>query len=171
MEYPREGVRVGPVAYGRGVFCARPFRDHQLIGPIRGTVMEDPGYESDYCMELGKSALEPAPPFCYLNHSCHPNCELVELEVECADGTDGGVRLFLETLTEIAPGEQMTIDYCWPAEAATPCGCGCPDCRGWIVAADQRDRVVPPEATSTSRSVILSEAKDLRRADSSLRSE
>ncbi len=145
MEYTKEGVRVGPADYGLGVFCSRAFRDHQLIGPIRGTVMEAPDYESDYCMELGNLALEPAPPFCYLNHSCHPNCELVEMDVEYADGTSGGARLFLETLTEIAPGEQMTIDYHWPAEAAIPCGCGCADCRGWIVAAEQRCRLRPDQ--------------------------
>jgi hypothetical protein len=143
MEYRKEGVHVGPVEYGVGVFCSKPFRHHQLIGPIRGTLMEDPDYESDYCMALDGAALEPSPPFCYLNHSCHPNCALVEMDVEYADGTFGRPRLFLETLAEIAPGEQLTIDYNWPAEAAIPCHCGCADCRGWIVAADQRRLVQP----------------------------
>jgi len=138
MEYSKEGVHVGPVSYGLGVFCSKPFRHQQLIGPIQGTVMEDPAYESDYCMALGDAALEPSPPFCYLNHSCHPNCALVEMDVEYSDGTSGGPQLFLETLAEIAPGDQMTIDYNWPAEAAIPCQCGCADCRGWVVAAEQR---------------------------------
>jgi len=112
-----------------------------LIGPVRGTVMEDPQYESDHCMEMGdRSALEPAPPFRYLNHSCHPNCALVELEVARPDGTRRGAEMWLEALCAIAPGEQLTIDYHWPAEHAIPCACGCPDCRGWIVAREERNR-------------------------------
>jgi uncharacterized protein len=138
MQYIEEGVRVGPAAYGLGVYSTKPFRPQELIGPISGTVMEDPKYESDYCMELGERlALEPSPPFRYLNHSCRPNCELVELEERLADGTHGNPRLWLEVLTEIAPGEQMTIDYNWPAEVAIPCRCGSADCRQWIVAEEE----------------------------------
>jgi len=37
-------------------------------------------------MELGScSALEPDPPFRYVNHSCRPNCELVEIKPETDD--------------------------------------------------------------------------------------
>ena len=150
MEYIEEGVRVGPAPHGLGVFSIRPFRCHELIGPIQGAMMEDPKYESDYCMEMGDHvAMEPSPPFRYLNHSCHANCALVEIESQRADGTPGGSELWIETLTAIAAGEQMTIDYNWPAESAIPCGCGCPDCRGWIVAADERDRVNPRNRRSS----------------------
>jgi uncharacterized protein len=141
VDYRKEGVRIGPSAHGRGVFCLRQFAARQLIGRVRGTIMEDPDYGSDYCMQLGEDrALEPGPPFCYLNHSCHPNCALVEYEVERTDGTTADPELWVETLTEIAPGEQMTIDYCWPAAEAIPCRCGSPDCRGCIVAPDQLER-------------------------------
>ena len=125
-----------------GVFSLRPLRVHELIGPIKGTVIEDPLYESDYCMEMGDHlVMEPEPPFRYLNHSCHPNCALVEIKVQDTDGTISGPELWLEILTDVNPGEQMTINYSWPAEAAIPCACGCPDCRGWIVANEDRDRV------------------------------
>jgi hypothetical protein len=127
-----------------GVFSLKQFRAHEMIGPIRGTVMEDPDYESDYCMELGENmALEPAAPFRYLNHSCHPNCELVEAEARDVDDATEVPKLWLEVLSEIAPGEQMTIDYRWPADAAIRCGCGSADCRGWIVAPEQRDQIDP----------------------------
>jgi hypothetical protein len=55
-------------------------------------------------------------------HQCRP------LTVCCLP--DG---LWLETLCEIAPGEQMTIDHAWPADATIPSQCGTASCRGWIV--------------------------------------
>lgn len=141
MTYDKEGVRVSPATHGLGVYSMRPFHSHQLIGRIDGQVHDDPNYESEYCMEFGKNlALEPAPPFRYLNHSCHPNCALVEVEARTPRPSSDS-ELWLEALAEIEPGEQMTIDYAWPASGAIPCDCGEPDCRGWIVAADQRDQV------------------------------
>ena len=140
MDFCEEGVRVGPSSCGLGVFSIRSVGIHELIGPIRGTVYDDPQYESDYCMELGEhSALEPEWPFRLVNHSCQPNCGLVEIEPESAGATaaDAG-QLWLEALRAIEPGEQLTIDYAWPAVAAIPCRCGCAECRGWIVSLAQR---------------------------------
>jgi hypothetical protein len=142
MHYEQQGVRVSQSAHGLGVFSLRPFHSHQLIGPIDGQVQDDPQYESEYCMEFGKNlALEPAPPFRYLNHSCHPNCALVEVESRTRRTPGADTELWLEALAEIEPGDQMTIDYAWPAAGAIPCDCGEPDCRGWIVAADERDLI------------------------------
>lgn len=135
-------VRVGPAAYGLGVFSLRHFAVGEWIGPIEGTVIDDPRYESEYCMELGnESALEPIFPFRYLNHSCRPNCEIVELEID-RQGCGHGV-LWLEVMAEIAVGEQVTIDYAWPAWAAIPCGCGALECRGWIVSKEDLGRLAP----------------------------
>jgi hypothetical protein len=140
MEYSEQSVRVGASPNGLGVFSLRQFAANELLGPIEGRIMDDPQYESDYCMEVGDHlALEPAPPFRYLNHSCHPNCDLTEFTRE---EDTGSRRLWVRVRTTIAPGEELTIDYAWPAETATPCNCGCPDCRHWIVAADELDQVV-----------------------------
>ncbi|MEN6498785.1 MAG: SET domain-containing protein [Thermoguttaceae bacterium] len=142
MDFRDECVRVGPSACGLGVFSLRAFQNHELIGPIAGTVVDDPLYASEYCMAIGEyAALEPAAPFRYMNHSCHPNCALVELEIEREDGSTAPAELWVETLDTIAPGEQLTIDYGWPAEVAIPCRCGCADCRGWVVADDDLDRI------------------------------
>jgi uncharacterized protein len=142
MEYGRESVRVRRSTHGLGVFSSRPLHAHERIGPIEGEVMEDPLYESDYCMELGPdSAIEPDPPFRYLNHSCRPNCALTEIETEFDDGTAAGPQLWLETQADIGADEEMTIDYAWPARSAIPCTCGCPECRGWIVAAQELDQI------------------------------
>lgn len=132
-------VRIGRTPLGRGVFALRRFRAEQVIGVIRGQVIDDPGYTSNYCMELGEGrSLEPAAPFRYLNHSCEPNCELFSWETDDPAPLD---RLWLHALRPIEPGEELTIDYAWPADAAIPCGCGAGGCRGWIVAADERAQV------------------------------
>jgi hypothetical protein len=135
MEYNDEVVRIGPSPHGLGVFSQQPLASHDLVGPIRGDVIDDADYESFYCMQVGEEVLEPRAPFRYLNHSCRPNCTLVS-RIDDRAG-DGSLALWVETLSAIAPGQQMTIDYNWPACAAIPCTCGAPDCRGWIVAADQ----------------------------------
>jgi hypothetical protein len=142
MEHTKEGVRVGPSAYGLGVFALHSFAAHDLLGPIQGKIVADPAYSSDYCMELGEQSLEPAPPFRYLNHSCQPNCELVIDDNENGDGTRPGLSVWVEICRAIASGEQMTIDYGWPADAAIPCQCGAANCRGWIVAEDGLDEVL-----------------------------
>jgi hypothetical protein len=139
--YRKHGVRVGPAAYGLGVFSLRAFSAREVLGPIEGQIFQDDVYESDYCMELGDNGcIEPDAPFRFLNHSCQPNCCLREYEVEHADGTRHA-ELWLAVETPIAPGEQMTIDYGWPAAHAIPCRCGSPFCRRWIVAADELTQV------------------------------
>ena len=140
-EYREQGVRVGPSAFGLGVFSLRSFSAREVVGPIEGRIFDGDLYESDYCMALGDhSALEPEAPFRFLNHCCQPNCSLLEYEVEYDDGT-GGSELWLAVETDIEPGEQMTIDYGWPARSAIPCGCGSPECRKWIVAAEELGEV------------------------------
>ena len=119
----------------------RLFTTGEFLGPIRGEIVEDPAYGSDYGIELGDRTLEPAAPFRYLNHSCQPNCALVVSDEEDEDGTLPGPSVWLEILSEIVPGEQMTIDYAWPADAAIPCQCGAASCRGWIVAEEDLDEV------------------------------
>jgi len=139
--YYEQGVRVGPAAYGLGVFTLRAFSAREVLGPIEGRIFQDEAYESDYCMELGAvGCIEPDAPFRFLNHSCQPNCCLMEYEIEHEDGTCHQ-ELWLSVEAAIVPGEQMTIDYGWPAECAIPCRCGSPACRQWIVAADQLEQI------------------------------
>lgn len=134
-------VRVGRTPLGLGVFARRRFRARQVVGVIRGRVIDDPNYSSDYCMELEAGrTLEPATPFRYLNHSCRPNCELFFYEAEDSSPHD---RLWLQALTAIGPGDELTIDYAWPADAAIPCACGAFGCRGWIVAPEELPRLAP----------------------------
>jgi uncharacterized protein len=125
---------------GLGVFTRQRFRRGQIVGDVCGTAFFDAAYDSAYCMEMGPDRVfEPAGVFRYLNHSCDPNCEIFYYEpttderghVELPD------RLWLRALRPIAAGDELTIDYAWPAARAIPCRCGAANCRGWIVAADE----------------------------------
>lgn len=122
------GVEVGSSRVGFGLYARCEFDKEERLAEVGGEVIYDPNYESDYCIELTKhETLEPAEPFRFLNHSCEPNCELVWEEVQ------GDMRVYVEALRCIAPGEELTIDYAWPRESAIPCHCQSTWCRGWVV--------------------------------------
>ena len=68
----------------------------------------------------------------FLNHSCAPNCDAV---------IDDG-RIWIETLHDIEPGEELVYDYAYvlkerhtpSAKRRYPCRCGAITCRGTILA-------------------------------------
>ena len=133
-------IRVGETHVGRGVFAKRRLKSGVVLGEIHGEVMQDHPEDSSYCMELQSGRLlEPAPPFRFVNHSCDPNCEIFYWDDP--DDPSHQDRLFLQTIQPLEPGEELTIDYCWPADAAIPCRCGAATCRGWIVDPDERHLV------------------------------
>jgi SET domain-containing protein len=49
--------------------------------------------------------LLPNEPFCFLNHSQSPNCEVVY------DVESGKERLYLRVKRKLTPGTELTIDY------------------------------------------------------------
>jgi hypothetical protein len=120
------------------VFATQEYRPGQVVGRVYGEILDDPDFSSDYCIDLERGrALDPEPPFRYVNHSCAPNCELAyhDIKDECGNPID--TEMWLQAVKAIGPGDELTIDYAWPAEATMPCGCQSPNCRGWIVAAEQ----------------------------------
>lgn len=117
---------------GKGLFAKRDFMKHEVIGLITGRIVGDPDHCSEYCIELDdKFSIEPFEPFRFLNHSCEPNAELTSFE----DGTFADI--FVMAICDIAAGEEVVIDYAWPAESAAPCYCQSLSCRGWIVAEEE----------------------------------
>lgn len=132
-----DSVRIGETPVGKGVFAERSYPVDSVIGEITGEV----NYESDgssYSFEIDENTqLEPYAPYRYLNHSCDPNCEFNYEEVE-----SGIPILYVIALREIRSGEELTIDYNWPADAAIPCQCGAHNCRGWIVWEGDLERVL-----------------------------
>ncbi len=138
MPVTQTWVRVGKVAYGRGVFARTEIPSETIVGEVEGRVIDDAEYASAYCIDLGSSfSLEPRAPFRYLNHSCSPNCQLVMTEVVYEDGSPAPAEIHLEALTTIPAGAELTIDYAWSADGAIPCLCGSPECRGWVVDRDE----------------------------------
>ena len=211
------GVKVGKTKYGFGVFSYAFIPAGTPIGRARGTVVYGAEYSSDYCIAAGDGiVLEPAPPFCYLNHSCEPNCSLMHYvsdeeldgtetegnlvhdelhsshtttddlygedmdpfselteDDECCFGDGGapeitaddsekiddsfgdaeeeeepaynddehGIEIWVETTRDVLPGEELTIDYSWPADRAMKCLCGAKTCRGWIVDPEELDEL------------------------------
>ena len=109
-----------------------------MIGEIDGVIVDDPDHGSDYAFDIGDDlSLEPDPPFRFINHSCEPNCEYVWADEEGEVDIRQARRLYVVALRNITQGEQLTIDYCWEADAAIPCLCGSPKCRGWIVCEEE----------------------------------
>lgn len=149
MRRASRAVRVGQASCGRGVFAKRRFRTDEVIGNIEGAVFGEPTYSSDYCMELSASlVLEPDAPFRYLNHSCAPNCELIRSVRWDEQDSARQYLLALKSLRLIHSGEELTIDYAWPASCAIPCCCGSRHCRGWIVAQSALGELPPLSQSS-----------------------
>ncbi|MEI6240180.1 MAG: SET domain-containing protein-lysine N-methyltransferase [Planctomycetia bacterium] len=148
----RRLLRVGTTHVGQGVFAARRLPAGLVIGEIKGEVLDEHPADASYCMELpsGK-VLEPAAPLRFVNHSCDPNCELFYWFDE--DEGPQEDRLWLQTNRFIEPGEELSIDYCWPADAAIPCRCGAANCRRWIVDPAERHLLpADPDAGAGSSS-------------------
>lgn len=156
-------LRVSRTPVGWGVFARRRYQADHVIGEIEGTVIDDPDYGSPYCMDFGDDrCLEPSPPFRYMNHSCEPNCRFMWYDV-CEVGKSAPARrMFVIALDEIRPGEELTIDYNWPARMAIPCLCHSASCRGWIVAEEELSRVVAQRGLGTARPRDNSESAECR---------
>jgi hypothetical protein len=69
----------------------------------------------------------------FLNHSCGPNCEAQQ----------EGDRIWLVSLRDIEPGEELTFNYGYDIGEWRdyPCGCGAPNCLGFIVAEEFHEQV------------------------------
>lgn len=155
------GVAVRKTPMGKGLFATQGYRKNQTIGEMTGVIISDDNYDPDYVVDLGKlGVLEPHPPFRFLNHSCEPNAALIEYEGDAEELP----TMWVEALRAIRPGDQVTIDYAWPADAAIPCLCGAKACRGWVVGAAElaklkrrltkaaKPKAAKPKATSVGKS-------------------
>lgn len=89
----------------------------------------------------------------FFNHSCDPNCESV-----IEDG-----RVWIETVRDIAPGDEMTYDYQIVREETDPpnideifaCRCGAPHCRGTMLSPPKKKR----KAARKSKVAVLVKSK------------
>jgi SET domain-containing protein len=112
------GERLSPVAAETRYPDAHGERHHTFLFAIDAAVVIDAAVD-------GNDAR-------WINHSCDPNCDAV---VE-----DG--RIWIETLCEVRPGEELAYDYAFTlserhtpaAKRRYPCHCGATCCRGTMLA-------------------------------------
>jgi hypothetical protein len=134
----RTSMSLRTTAVGKGLFARKLFRKRQAIGHMKGKLITGDDYDPDYVVDMGDlGVLEPHAPFRYLNHSCEPNCELLEWDTKKAPYP----QIWVHAIRTVRPSEQLTIDYGWPAESAIPCLCGSETCRGWVVDEAELERV------------------------------
>ncbi len=139
----RRKAKVLPSANGRGVFAQRFIAEDEVVGRVQGIVTDGDDVDPRYLMELDNDLLLiPRGTFRYLNHCCEPNCCLFMWEDGEFDEVMGSRPLFVGALRDIEVGEELTIDYSWPADFAIPCLCHAPNCRGWIVDTKQLARLL-----------------------------
>lgn len=137
-------VEIKPTRCEWGVFAKTEFSECDFVGQVDGMVIEDAGYCSEYCMEMDHlRSIEPLAPFRYLNHSCEPNCQITGDEPAWRDTPIQ--PLFIQAIREIRIGEELTIDYAWPADMAMQCLCNSSGCRGWIVDLAEISLVTRPQ--------------------------
>ena len=122
-------VEVKPAKFGKGVFAKQILKKDETVGIVQGKVYnakEAPESSWEYLIDLhrAKKVVNPNTPFRYLNHCCTPNCRL----------SSNGEKVSVITMKKIKEGEELTIDYNWPADCAIRCGCNSKKCRGYIVA-------------------------------------
>lgn len=138
----RRSVRTAPARHGRGLYAQRPIKAEETLGRIWGPMVDDPSADPRYVMEMDNDLyVVPKGPFRYMNHSCDPNCEIFMWEEDKIDPKLNSRPLFVGARRAIRLGEELTIDYAWPAELAIPCDCRTEKCRGWIVAPEEKHRL------------------------------
>jgi hypothetical protein len=85
----------------------------------------------------------------YINHSCDPNCESVEV----------GGRVWIKSLRNIAPGEEITYDYCLydGGDDEALCNCGADKCRGTMYSKEEVRRRKAAAKRAVKKAVIRRE--------------
>jgi SET domain-containing protein len=96
----------------------------------------------------------------YINHSCDPNCEAVDVKG----------KIFIEALRTIYPGEELCYDYAYEREGFEDakweklyvCRCGAANCRGTILAPPKKSTT--KKASATAKRGVKRQAKSRRSA-------
>lgn len=105
---------------GMGVYATRDFRPGEMVLMFRGSYVKN---RSEHTVQVEKDLhIDPREPWKYVNHSCDPNCGIVN-------------RMDLEAMRPIRKGEEVTFDYAMTeAKIANlfDCSCGAAICRGRV---------------------------------------
>jgi hypothetical protein len=128
---------------GKAVFSVKQYPESSIIGEIAGPIFTDLADADNYTFDFeGDQMLKPMAPFRFLNHSCDPNCAFEVLDQPASHGQPEKRVLYLTAVRDIAGGEELTIDYNWPASCAIKCECKSDFCRGWVVSLEELPLIV-----------------------------
>jgi SET domain-containing protein len=142
-------VRNSPI-HGRGVFAVKPIRKGTRIIEYKGDRISHEEADKRYAElhensphtmlftvddEIVIDATRRGNSARWINHSCSPNCEIV----------DENRRIFIEAGRDIAAGEELTYDYnlqigephTAKAKRAHACFCGARRCRGTMLGEEE----------------------------------
>ncbi|HEX3462764.1 MAG TPA: SET domain-containing protein-lysine N-methyltransferase [Candidatus Elarobacter sp.] len=130
---PGLAVRTSAV-HGRGCFATIPFARRKKIAEYAGEritnaeaerrgkhrrVLRISGLDERYSIDGGRGGNGTH----YINHSCSPNAFMQTI----------GKKLLVLALRDIAPGEEITVDYVSTYHSDRKrCSCNAPNCRGRI---------------------------------------
>jgi hypothetical protein len=108
---PKRPFRVGRSHTGLGLFATRPIRKRSRIAEYKGRLLTTKAAEilerngNRYLYEINSRWTVDGSPRSnvarYFNHSCNPNAEIYDVKH----------RVFIRTLRNIKPGEEITYDY------------------------------------------------------------
>lgn len=157
----RMTVRQSPV-HGKGVFALRALRAGERIFEYKGKVTtwreatrwnarrDESGHTFLFGLSDGRviDGGRGGNGARWLNHACAANCEAIE---------DDG-RVFIEAVRDIAPGEELFIDYalvieqCEADEAQRQyaCRCGSSLCRGTMLGALANAAMTTPQPVAAA---------------------
>jgi hypothetical protein len=131
-----DGLRVVLSAiHGYGVVTTRPFHAGEMVCFGDGVLYRpEDDFDDTYALIVdgpdGRDVLwDLVDQTRWFNHSCTPNTEVQSRW----DDERQTIVAWWVALRDIAPGEEITYDYAFVAEAAEPCACGTASCRGLIV--------------------------------------
>jgi SET domain-containing protein len=116
---------------GKGCFAAAPFPARRKVGELlgeritreeaarrvaKGGKVRICDIDDDWSIDASRGGDATA----YINHSCDPNC---------FSRVQNGRMLFFAR-RDIAPGEELTLDYTPSQHPGRRCTCGAANCRG-----------------------------------------
>jgi SET domain-containing protein len=123
-----------------GVYTTEPIKRRTIVaeytGPRLTYSQADEIYEYSprtylFGMGDGERVVDGDGIAAFINHSCDPNC----------DAVIDDKRIWIETIRDIEPGEELAYDYAYileerhtpAAKRRYPCSCGAAGCRGTIL--------------------------------------
>ncbi len=146
----RIGVKNSPI-HGKGVFAVDKLKKGECLIEYKGERISwkealrrhphdpsQPNHTFYFSLESGKviDANVKGNAAKWINHSCKPNCEAIEVDDEKL-----GTRVYLFAKRSIEPGEELFYDYSLDVEGKKTaavkkdyeCRCGAKKCRGTML--------------------------------------